>query len=65
MKIVEANINDATIIRQIAEIVWPVAYIDILSKEQLAYMLQNFYGFEALKEQMLTRTSVFYSQGSR
>ena len=60
MKIVEANINDAIIIRQIAEIVWPVAYIDILSKEQLTYMLQNFYGFEVLKEQMLTQGHQFF-----
>jgi ribosomal protein S18 acetylase RimI-like enzyme len=60
MKIVEANINDATIIRQIAEIVWPVAYIDILSKEQLTYMLEKFYGFKALKEQMLTKGHQFF-----
>ncbi len=48
----KANENDRAIIRQIAEITWPVAYSDIISQEQIRYMLDMIYADEALLEQM-------------
>jgi diamine N-acetyltransferase len=47
------DIDDINIIGFIAQQVWPVAYKDILSKEQLSYMLNMFYSPESLKKQML------------
>lgn len=46
------DIEDINTIGYIAQQVWPVAYRDILSKEQLKYMLNLFYAPEALKKQM-------------
>ena len=48
-----ANENDRAIIRQIAEITWPVAYGEIISEEQIRYMLDLIYSDVALMEQML------------
>ncbi len=47
-----ANENDITIIRQIAEATWPVAYGAIISQEQIHYMLDMIYNDAALLEQM-------------
>lgn len=47
-----ANDNDRECIRQIAEITWPVAYGEIISQEQIRYMLDMIYSDEALLEQM-------------
>ena len=44
--------RDAPAIRSIALATWPVAYAEILSKEQLAYMLELMYSEAALIEQM-------------
>jgi ribosomal protein S18 acetylase RimI-like enzyme len=60
MQIVQAKISDAALIRQIAEIVWPVAYAHILSAPQLNYMLNKFYSLDALSEQMLTNGHQFF-----
>lgn len=60
MEIKKAIIDDIEAIQQLAAQIWPVAYKDILKKEQLAYMLQNFYSVDALKEQMLTKGHQFY-----
>ena len=47
------DIEDINTIGYIAQQVWPVAYKEILSKEQLSYMLNMFYSPESLKKQML------------
>ncbi|MDB5211225.1 MAG: GCN5-related N-acetyltransferase, partial [Sediminibacterium sp.] len=44
-----ASIND---IRRIAQETWPVAYGELLSKEQLDYMMRLMYSETALQEQM-------------
>jgi ribosomal protein S18 acetylase RimI-like enzyme len=51
---------DIAAIRNLAAAVWPVAYRDILSPEQLAYMLELFYSEEALTEQMEVRGHQFF-----
>lgn len=57
--IVPAGPQDIDAIQGIAAAVWPVAYRDILSSAQLAYMLDLFYSREALQEQMLGRGHQF------
>jgi ribosomal protein S18 acetylase RimI-like enzyme len=59
MILVEANTNHLEIIDALARQIWPVAYKDILSAEQLQYMLDKFYSKEALSEQMKSN-QVFY-----
>ena len=39
-------------IRELAYKIWPDAYDEILSMEQLNYMLDNFYSLESLENQM-------------
>lgn len=55
-----ASLADIPSIQGIAAVVWPVAYRDILSPEQLAYMLRLFYSEDALTDQMQTRGHQFY-----
>lgn len=52
MDIRTATYDDITLIRQMALEIWPVAYGQILSKEQLDYMLELIYDPSALLNQM-------------
>ena len=47
-----ANVEDINTIGYLAQQIWPVAYKDILSPNQLEYMLRLIYSPEALNEQM-------------
>ncbi len=49
----KAEFNDISIIREIAQITWPVAFGEILSKEQLAYMMEMMYSQQVLENQLL------------
>ena len=51
MTIRVATVKDIPVIRQIAYTTWPVAYGDILSAEQLDYMLDLIYSTTSLEEQ--------------
>lgn len=44
--------QDIPHIRHIVDITWPVTYGDILSADQLAYMIDMFYSEDSLTEQM-------------
>ena len=59
MKIIEANTSQLPLIAQLAYAIWPVAYGEILSKEQLTYMLGKFYSLESLTDQLEKRNHVF------
>lgn len=59
MKIVEASKTQLPIIAELAYKIWPSAYAEILSKEQLTYMLEKFYNLEALTEQLEKRKHIF------
>ena len=48
-----ADQDDISSIGFLAHTVWPVAYKDILTPDQLDYMLQLFYSPEALEQQIL------------
>ncbi len=56
----EAAIGDIKQIQTIVHITWPITYGEILSKEQLDYMLDLFYSDEALTEQYNKREQLFY-----
>lgn len=60
MHIVLANSTHLSIIKDLAYAIWPSAYGEILSKEQLTYMLDMFYSETALKQQMEEKNHVFY-----
>ena len=47
--ILKANLTDLATITEIAHKTWPITYGEILSQEQLAYMLDAFYSAEALQ----------------
>ncbi len=53
MNIRPAGTEDIPIIRDIAQRTWPVAYREILSPVQLAYMLELMYSEAALYDQIL------------
>ena len=54
-----ADLDDISAIGYIAYQVWPSAYKEILTFEQLHYMLQHFYSPAALRDQMLNKHQVF------
>ncbi|WP_264537234.1 GNAT family N-acetyltransferase [Flavobacterium sp. N1736] len=56
----EATINDIKLIQNIVHITWPITYGEILSKEQLDYMLDLFYSDEALTDQYNKKEQLFY-----
>lgn len=51
MKLQVASLTDLSIVKDLAYQIWPIAYQDILSDEQLAFMLNRFYAIPALEEQ--------------
>jgi ribosomal protein S18 acetylase RimI-like enzyme len=53
--IVTATTNDYNTIRDIAHETWPIAYGEILSKNQLDYMLGAFYNDEALNDSVVNK----------
>ncbi|WP_225556565.1 GNAT family N-acetyltransferase [Flavobacterium columnare] len=54
MRIIEAQKKDIEIIRNLAYTIWPDTYAEILSSEQISYMLDLFYNKDALLLQMNT-----------
>ena len=56
----EANIGDIKQIQNIVHITWPITYGEILSKEQLDYMLDLFYSDKALIDQYNKKEQLFY-----
>lgn len=52
MEIRIATAADVKIIQELAEAIWPICYADIISLEQLRYMLDLIYTPDALKAQM-------------
>lgn len=55
-----AGIEDIGIIRDIARHAFPATYRDILSPEQLAYMMEWMYSEESLRRQMGEEGQVFF-----
>lgn len=59
IKIVQATIDDLEIVKDIAYKTWPVCYGEILSSEQLEYMLHSFYSLESLKQNFIEKNHHF------
>lgn len=60
ISISEAGLGDISTIQKITNITWPITYGEILSKEQLDYMLGLFYSDEALAKQIENKEQLFY-----
>lgn len=60
IQIFAAGIEHIDTIRQLAASIWPIAYKEILSSDQLNYMLNEFYNSKAIEEQMLTKGHQFF-----
>jgi diamine N-acetyltransferase len=52
MKIRVATVTDIPSITKLAEEIWWPTYTEVISNEQIAFMLQEMYSAEALKHQM-------------
>ena len=52
MHIKVASQNDVSVIKKLAETIWPICYATIITAEQLQYMLQLIYTEDALLAQM-------------
>ena len=59
MNIIQSTKSQLPIIAKLAYAIWPSAYGEILSKEQLNYMLDKFYSLEALTEQLEEKNHIF------
>lgn len=51
MQIIQSSKQQLAIVRELAYKIWPDTYGEILSVEQLNYMLDNFYSISSLEEQ--------------
>src|SRR5690606_734742 len=60
ISVVKATIKDIPTIREIAHITWYPTFRDILSQEQIEYMLEMMYSEKALKEQIEVRNHQFF-----
>ncbi|MFW0736057.1 GNAT family N-acetyltransferase [Flavobacterium sp. T12S277] len=56
----EATVSDIKLIQKIVHVTWPITYGEILTKEQLVYMLDLFYSEEALTDQLVKKEQLFY-----
>lgn len=66
MYIKEVSENQLNLVQEIAHKTWPSAFKDILSPEQIRYMLEWMYDLETLREQMLHQGHIFliiFSEG--
>lgn len=59
MKLVLCKIEQLNVVIDLTKKIWPVAYGEILSKEQLDYMIDKFYNEPALRE-LIQKGHVFY-----
>ncbi|MQP25580.1 GNAT family N-acetyltransferase [Flavobacterium sp. LMO8] len=59
MKLTALKIEQLPIVIDLTKKIWPVAYGEILSKEQLDYMIDKFYNETALRE-LIQKGHVFY-----
>lgn len=52
IKIHQADSQNIPLIQEMAKITWPIAFGEILSSEQMAYMMEMMYSKGSLQEQM-------------
>jgi ribosomal protein S18 acetylase RimI-like enzyme len=54
-----ATTADFSAIRAVVHEVWPIAYREVISQEQIAYMLNNLYSDESLAKQLREEGCIF------
>ena len=54
-----AATTDFSAIRAVVHEVWPIAYREVISQEQIAYMLNNLYSDESLAKQLREEGCIF------
>lgn len=59
LRIEKATVAQLSIVNELAHIIWPPTFGEILSEVQLAYMLNMMYSLEALYEQICEKKHVF------
>jgi diamine N-acetyltransferase len=59
MNISIATKHDLNIVRDLAHKIWPTTYGQILAKDQLDYMLDQFYSIPSLEVSLLSNNQVF------
>jgi ribosomal protein S18 acetylase RimI-like enzyme len=59
MGITKVGIESISTIQQIAKITWAIAYKEIITKEQLEYMLDKMYSAESLQNQIKVQEHEF------
>lgn len=59
LEIRDGDIEDIPVIGYLAQIIWPVAYKNILTKDQLDYMLDYIYSPKSLQKQMAEQKHKF------
>ncbi len=52
IKIIKASLRDIPVIQSLAAEIWPVTFKDILSQEQISYMMDFMYSDNALTQQI-------------
>src|SRR5688572_931129 len=52
VEIRKASVQDYPLIQQLAQLTWPDTFKEILSKEQIVYMLEMMYSIVSLTEQV-------------
>lgn len=52
IEIIRAKIEDISIIQNLSNTVWPATFKEILSAEQIKYMMEMMYSTDSLKKQM-------------
>lgn len=55
VKISKASIESIPIIQQMSKIVWPITFAEILSEEQIVYMMEMMYSTKSLTEQIAVK----------
>lgn len=60
IKLIQANEGDLEIISNLAKKIWNQYYSEIISQEQIDYMLANMYSLESLKNQTQEKNHRFY-----
>ena len=56
----KASVDDIPVIRAMAQVAFPDTYKEILSPEQIDYMMEWMYSEESLKRQMLEEGHIYY-----
>ncbi|EKB50902.1 GNAT family N-acetyltransferase [Cecembia lonarensis] len=59
IRITQANLSELQKVREIALKTWPQTFANILTQEQIDYMLEWMYQLEALEQQVLEKGHVF------